>query len=269
MRRVSFRRAITPLVCCVGLGAATPAMALQIRVTVENLSPASGTFLTPFWVGFHDGSFDPVNIGGAAPDFIERIAEDGNVAPLQTAFGAGSQGVLFGPGGPIAPGESGSALFDLDGSLASSRYFSYASMVIPSNDAFVANDDPLEHMIFDAGGNFMLTSFILLGSEILDAGTEVNDELPANTAFFGQAAPNTGTDQNGLIALHAGFLPASSGGILADPRFANADFRAQGYQLARVTISAVPEPGSMLLMGLGLMALMLPFGKRTPRLLPA
>jgi hypothetical protein len=29
-------------------------------------------------------------------------------------------------------------------------YFSYVSMVLPSNDAFVANGDPMKHMIFDA-----------------------------------------------------------------------------------------------------------------------
>ena len=31
--------------------------------------------------------------------------------------------------------------FNLDGSQPSSRYFSYASMVIPRNDAFIGNGD--------------------------------------------------------------------------------------------------------------------------------
>ncbi len=268
MSSVKYRRMLAPLACCLGLGVAMPASAVQIRVTVENLSPVNGTFLTPFWVGFHDGTFNPVNIGSTAPDFIERIAEDGNVAPLQAAFGAGNQGVLFGPGGAIGPGQSGSVLFDLDGTLSGNRYFSYASMVIPSNDAFVASINPLEHMIFDAGGQFIPTSFILLGSEILDAGTEVNDEVPAHTAFFGQATPDTGLAENGVVGLHSGFLPASSGGILAAPQFANADFTAAGYQLARVSIAAVPEPGTSLLMGIGLMALLLPLARRTRGPLP-
>lgn len=31
---------------------------IEVRVTVENLSPDAGTFLTPAWVGFHNGEFD-------------------------------------------------------------------------------------------------------------------------------------------------------------------------------------------------------------------
>lgn len=257
-------RIAASLVCCAGLLMATPAWSLQIKVTVENLSPVNGTFLTPFWVGFHDGSFNPVTLGSAAPAFIERIAEDGDFGPLQTAFAASAatpltQGVLFGPSiPPIGPGEQSSLSFILDGSLASSRYFSYASMVIPSNDAFVANDNPLEHMIFDSAGNFLSTSFVLLGSEVLDAGTEVNDESPLNTAFFGQMSANTGVDENGVIQLHPGFQPVGSGGILDNAQFANADFTARGYQLARVTISAVPEPAVMTLMGIGLLAMTWP-----------
>ena len=271
MAIVNLGRIVAPLACCAGLVMATPAMALQIRVTVENLSPVNGTFLTPFWVGFHDGTFNPVNIGSAAPSFIERIAEDGDVGPLQAAFTASSmtpltQGVLFGPSiPPIGPGQISSLVFNIDGNLATSRYFSYASMVIPSNDAFVANDDPLEHMVFDGSGSFLSTSFVLLGSEVLDAGTEINDEIPLNTAFFGQANPNTGVDENGVIQVHSGFQPASNGGILASAQFANADFKAPGYQLARVTISAVPEPGIMMLMGIGLVALTFPRASRKPQ----
>jgi hypothetical protein len=48
------------------------------------------------------------------------------------------------------------------------------------------------HAIFDEAGNFIGADFIVLGSNVLDAGSEVNDEIPANTAFFGQMAPNTG-----------------------------------------------------------------------------
>ena len=32
--------------------------ALQVKVTIENLAPVNGVYLTPLWVGFHDGSFD-------------------------------------------------------------------------------------------------------------------------------------------------------------------------------------------------------------------
>jgi len=75
-----------------------------------------------------------------------------------------------------------------------------------------------------------------------DAGTEVNDELPMNTAFFGQMTPNTGADENGVATIHPGFNAPGSGGILDDPLFANADFKASGYQIAQITVELFPKP---------------------------
>ncbi|MBN8247665.1 MAG: spondin domain-containing protein [Verrucomicrobia bacterium] len=89
------------------LAATTPALAISVQVTIENLAPANETFLTPVWGGFHDGSFDLYNSGEAASMALERIAEDGNTAPLNAAFLAampsGVDGVIAN-GGPIALG---------------------------------------------------------------------------------------------------------------------------------------------------------------------
>ena len=219
---------------------------IEVSVSVESLVPENGTFLTPLWVGFHDGGFDSYDGGSPSSPGIERIAEDGNTAVLASEFFSSMAGNIEGTLngiGPIAPGASTSKRFTLDANALSSRYFSYAGMIIPSNDAYVANGNPLAHPIFDGQGNFLGAEFEILGSAINDAGTEVNDELPANTAFFGQAAPNTGETENGVNTDHPGFKAAADGGILADPMFANADFTASDYRVARVRISrVVPEP---------------------------
>ena len=234
---------LTMMAALTALSLSSSALAQRpaVLVTARNVAPQNGTFQTPIWVGFHGGTFDLYNTGLAASELpmpgsnaIESLAEDGSTAAVTADFDTlvpdGVQATMIsnGPIPPLGPGDSSSMLFELD--PADHRYFSYASMVIPSNDAFIANGNPFAHPIYDAGGNFVAQSFLVRGSEVLDAGTEENDELPANTAFFGQAAPNTGpTTPMGVVGAHPGFLSPRSGGILADPMFVNADFRRPAY----------------------------------------
>ena len=229
------------LVSCLALlTLALPAVAFEVEVTVENVSPESGTLITPVWVGFHSANFDSYDGGVSLDGFpgMEEIAEDGNTGPLSDSFALqvadGVQGVVAGPGGPLAPGQSGSVRFDLDPNT--NRYFSYVSMVIPSNDAFVANGSPLAHRVFDVNGVFTPFTFYILGNEVNDGGTEVNDEVPANTAALNQAAPQTGVDENGVVTDHPGFIPG--GNVLA--AIPNGQFIAPGYRIAKVTVKAAP-----------------------------
>ena len=239
---------------------ASSALADPTRVTVriENVAPLQGTFLTPYWVGIHDGqAFDTYD--GATPASsnpiptsvaMESLCEDGSTDVISDNFSTlqplGQQATIPGPNGPIAPGEVVEQSFVVDSNDPGSRYFSYASMIIPSNDFCISNGNPQAHPLFDENGNFVAQSFFVSGPEALDAGTEVNDELPDNTAFFGQAAPNTGVDEGGLIGDagdlpdFSGFLPRGSGGILDDPRFSEADFTLPGYSFVKFTFTAAP-----------------------------
>ena len=228
---------------------------IDVTVTIENLAPVGGTFLTPFWVGFHNGQFDSYDRGSAITPGLESLVEDGDTTAFSQEFLASGNGIVDGTitggegiEGPIDPGETVSATFTLDRNADTSRFFSYASMVIPSNDAFIANGNPLISPIFDEEGNFIGTDFIVAGNEVLDGGTEVNDELAENTAFFSQETPDTGVDENGVVELHPGFI--DGGRILSEDgttqgapaAFNNADFLAEGYQVARVTVSIVDDP---------------------------
>jgi Ca2+-binding RTX toxin-like protein len=212
-------------------------MTQSIFISVQNLAPQNGTALTPLWFGLHNGRFDTFDRGRTASLGVERIAEDGNTAVIsqeftQAGFGK-TQGVVAGPNGPILTGESAELLVDVENSK-SDRYLNYAAMLLPSNDFFVANNKQREHAIFDANGNFIGADFVITGDEVYDAGTEVSDEIPANTAFFGQTTPNTGTVEGGVITSSTGFIP--EGPILSAPQFANADFTQPGYELARVRV---------------------------------
>ncbi|MEM7325890.1 MAG: spondin domain-containing protein [Actinomycetota bacterium] len=216
-----------------------PARIFEVTVEVTNLAPEGGTFQTPVWVGVHDGSFDLYDRGAPVSPELERLAEDGTVGPLNGLFddsGAGTDSVVFGPGEapPIFPGQTSSTSFIVDVRRGEAQYFSYASMVIPSNDAFIANGNPMAHMVFDERGRFRPASFIVSGDEILDAGSEVNDEIPENTAALAQAAPNTGETEGGTVELHPGFMP--EGNILA--AIPNGDFTADGYEAVHISVSA-------------------------------
>jgi len=239
-----------------------------IRIEVQNLSPTGGLFLTPFWVGFHSGGFDIYNIGAQASLGLERIAEDGDVGQLRSEFAVadpmGQDGVVLAPNGfpgaPVFdPGDSGA--LEINVNPMTQRYFSYASMIIPSNDAFVANGNPMAHPLFDTLGNFLGTRTIdIVGDNVLDAGTEDNTEMDA--AFFDQMAPNSGlTTANGSVQLHPGFIGSlgNPGGTrmilggtsIAPPGFlfdeVLADFTQPGAVLGRITITRVPEPTSFAL----------------------
>ncbi len=233
----------------------------QVTVFVENLAPEDGVFLSPMWVGFHDGTFDIFNSGEPAEEFLERLAEDATIEPnpdfpvtISTAFTefvenefATTQGTIS--TGPISPGELAVERFTLpEESLeTTSRYFSYGSMALPSNDAFIGNEDPLAFEVYDEDGVFQGGEFIVTGDNVWDAGTEVNDEIPENTAFLGQTVPNTGVDEDGVVEPHPGFI--ADGNILE--AFPNADFTEDGYEVARITISQdiVGTPESEVLPG--------------------
>ncbi len=226
-----------------------------VVVTLENRAPASGTFQTPVWVGFHSGSFDSYDGGALANTLpiagstaLERIAEDGNPGPISADFStvapAGAQGVIAsnGPIPPLAPGQVVSRMFEVN--PAEHRYFSYVSMVIPSNDAFIANGGPTAHPVFDGDGRFVAEPFVVPGSAVNDAGTELNDEAAESTAFFGQATPDTGVTTAEPVSAHPGFLAPGSGGILDDPMFAGANFLAPDYEMlgVRLTLLDLARP---------------------------
>ena len=217
----------------------------SVIVTVENSAPSRGAFQTPFWVGIHDGTFDiydrdaPLGANDTvAVPAVERLAEDGNTGPISDAFALtqvlSPQTTIVGPSGPFAPGDYASTTLNVDPSI--DQYFSYASMLIPSNDAFVANGNPLAHKLFDDGGRFVGEDFAVAGVEVLDAGTEANDEVAGNTAFLNQGGPDIGVSEAGNVVIHPGLAApgalAFPDGVLNHPALGLSDFTQPTYRAA-------------------------------------
>ncbi len=129
--------------------------------------------------------------------------------------------------------------------LENNRFFSFGAMVFPTNDGFIANDNPQEIEIFDEEGNFIGADFSIFGGDVLDAGTEVNDEDP-NNVLFDLAVLGNSVDENGTIQPFPGFQAPGEGGVLdfevdGEQVFANADFTAPDSPIARITVTLVEE----------------------------
>ncbi len=238
-----------------------------VRVSVTNTLGEGGTFLTPVWFGFHDAeNFDLFTVGEASSLGLERLAEDGTVEGIAAEFNqqVGDNGVdaTLGGGagvpGPIDPGETASFVLDVDPGQVGQGFFTWATMIIPSNDAFLAAPDAADtDAIFDENGNFLGPLVIeRFGNDVLDAGTEVNNEEAA--AFLNQTAANQGTTEGGVVGLHPGFNGSegnpdatpqnilggtTAAGTIVDPL--EGDFTRNGgnEQLLRIVVDRLANEG--------------------------
>lgn len=252
------RRTVLPTVAALALSAGA-AGAAQVSITITNNQDPDGLYLTPLFSVFHDGTYDTFSAGEAASPGTEEVAETGNAAiAIDEAAADNSDnvtGVVISPGGfpalpVIDPGETASLSFDLD--PMENQYFSYLSMVIPSNDLFIGNDDPMAYRIFDDAGLFnQVGPIYVYTTDVWDAGTEANTNLGA--AF--NAAGGTATETDGVVG-QIGSLMFLSGENTADGTTLNL---ASGSQLlATINVSQVPVPAALplLLAGLGGLGLM-------------
>ena len=240
MNNQLFRSAFTAaaLTAASLLSGVATAEAVEVTVTIDNLAPNQGVILTPLWVGFHEGNYDLFEPGLPASAGLELIAEDGDASILSESFmsrgTSRTDGVITGdgisPNSPplIGPGSSASLTFDVD---AATPFFSFASMILPSNDAFIGNESGTSHRLFDANGTFIGTDFVVIGNQIQDAGSEVNDESPDSVPLLGMAH-NVGPVEGGTVATHPGFN--AGGNILA--AFPNGNFKDELYPVARIRV---------------------------------
>lgn len=228
--------------------------AIEVKVEISNLFTDGGLALTPVWTGFHDGNFDTFDLGSAASPALQSLAENGDMSGIREQFAAESTGIdgaVFGPAGfpgapVIEPGEVTSAFFDINN--VDSGYFSFLSMLIPTNDAFIGNANPDQYSLFDMLGNFVGLDIIVLGTQVWDSGTELNRGFGSPFLVGGDAQDRQ--DENGVVGQHQGLQVLAGGlSIIGGQTPAGysidelaADFTAAGFQVARIRVSEVSAP---------------------------
>jgi hypothetical protein len=235
---------------------------INVTVTFENLAPTDSVSFAPIRLGFGNGTFDAFNAGEVATDPIISVAERGTGNTWFPAFSAAEPNAVLGSivGGGALPqivpignananrASSGSQTFMVDTSV--NRFFTFASMVLPSNDLFIGNDDPREYELFDAAGNLLIDEIFVPVGEIWDAGSEV--AIPLNGAFVVGGTNSNRVEQNGVVSFDSSELAAFNGFMTAQGyAFTNAGLTG-GTNIGRISFSvtAVPEPSSLAFVGL-------------------
>ena len=142
----------------------SPVIAQDLHITITNLT--HGSHFTPVLVAAHMSGDHLFQVGEAASDNLQTMAEGGDISGLVSDLNALNADVVDNPaGGLLAPGASTS--FDLM-TQDQNDQLSVTAMLLPTNDAFMGLDSI---SIPDQPGHYVY----LLNA--YDAGTEANDEL--------------------------------------------------------------------------------------------
>ena len=221
----------------------------EVRIEIQNMQSAGGFYFTPLWTGFHDGTFDLFDPGGFASSSLEALAELGDTSGVSADFGlaqpAGFDATILGDSvgpPPFDPQEMIAQVFSIT-DTATNRYFSFAAMVIPSNDAFFGNGDAMGIELFNSAGLFNgPLTFDITAGQIWDAGTEVND-INGGAAFSANGGVSA-SENNPISLIDLADLNAFLGSQTAAGTTISNSLSSNDV-VARISISVVPEPGAL------------------------
>ncbi len=234
-----------------------------VTVTLTNLAATNSVSFAGTHVGFHSGAFDAFNIGTSAGPGIVSVAEGGVGTQWQADFAAADPNSTRGLiAGALTPGQSRSQSFVVNAGL--NKFFTFATMVIPSNDFFLGNDNPTGFRLFDDAGNLLINSITQTSSQIWDAGSE--SFSVAGAAFLVNGVNAVRTPQNGLVSFNFAELMGFNGQETAAGYVFNSGLAA-GQAIYRIdfAVSVVPEPSTIILLGSGLMMLGIAVRRRNSR----
>lgn len=252
-----YRFLLTSAAAAAVLAVSAPSSAaVKVTVHVQNLAPTHSVAVGALSVAFNSGAYDPFNGGQAASAAVVRVAELGSGALWQPAFAAGDPGAVIGQTpGPLTPGKAGSVSFLVDPTV--NPYFSFAAMVVPSNDFFIGNDSPTRFRLFDSFGHLAIQSITEKASDVWNAGSEIFDPLAA--AFLQVGNATLRTPENGVIDKAADFTGYN--GFVTGAGYVFDAALTPDTNIYRISFSteAVPEPATwaMMIGGLGAVGLML------------
>ena len=164
------------------------------EVTITNIS--HGEFFTPAIVASHKKGTSLFSLGSPASAELEILAEGGDTNPLKNSLlGSGAALDVAQAGGALPPGQSVTLTVRMN---EDNDYISFASMLVPSNDAFVAVNG------IRVG---KAKKGVTIYSPAYDAGSEINDELCVSIPGPGFVCSGEGSNPEsgeGFVHVHPG-----------------------------------------------------------------
>lgn len=164
------------------------------HVTITNLTNA--VIFTPILVASQRRAVEIFELGAPASDELTAIAEGGNITGLAATLEADPHVVdVQDSGGPLMPGASVTVIVS---AAHGARRISLASMMLPTNDGFIALDS------VKAPKHGSKTYF----SPGYDGGTEPNDEwcmhIPGPICGGAGLSPGENPGDEGYVHIHRG-----------------------------------------------------------------
>ncbi|MEO7200937.1 MAG: hypothetical protein ABIY56_12080 [Dokdonella sp.] len=199
---------------CLGISLLVGGMA-QARAATINVSfewvddrPASSTGARVITLFHHDGSFDLYDQGKPASRLLAKLL---NNTATQADVDEVAPGVLIGsllvgdwfidmqPFAGLPPDVA-----QLD--PVQHRFLTVFIPVLPSNDAFIANEDPYRIELFDLNKDFKGPKVVsFYGNDVMDAGVCVNDEARLYILDTWNQAQQQCAAEDGVVRWHPGF----------------------------------------------------------------
>ena len=166
----------------------------RFHVTVTNLTHSIN--FTPILVASQRRRVSILELGSPASDELAAVAEGGDLEPLTAVLEANPQVIdVQNSGGLLGPGESVTVIVDAG---RGARYISLASMMLPTNDGFIALNG------VRVSGYHSATYY----SPGYDAGSEANDEwcanIPGPTCRGVGKSPGENFGDEGYVHIHRG-----------------------------------------------------------------
>jgi hypothetical protein len=247
--------------------------AVEIVVRWYDTTPVNAIRNNRIITIFHNGQFDAFDIGKPLPPILAEWLPSSFVSPsdsfpaqafineFTTLYPGTAVGFIWNPrpnsGGGIIGDPPWIRRMTLD--PAKHRFLSYISDLRPTNDAFIANEDPFEVEVFDSNGKFTGPLYVdVFGNQVMDAGLCRNDESRLTGLDVGSLDQQTCDPEDGVVASHHGlngsyrnpngvpqrvlggtasYYPPSYPDSIPHYDAEAADFSRPGYKIGRLMIT--------------------------------